>query len=426
MKKGNKIMKKIYAGIAAACILLMSGCAGSNVSEPTVPVEEKTEITSENVPHETFVSDTDETNTETPRETEDTKTEEITSETTETNGTSDSVTKETETVVLEDVTDLTTDETVDTASSETEKKTSLQTSGSENTSAVSQTVKTENPKANTVEKDSKITVGSVKPYVKPNDVSFTEYYSSSLFVGDSICSGLKLYAGLLNTENVAARGNVGTWSIDTYKFQYMSNSTKELDAASIVKLYQPEDIYLWMGMNDIYVVSEDKFVSNMLSLAEKYHELSPKSRIHIVSISPIIKTHKWNVNSNGNNRINEYNAAVRDATEDVEYLDWINIHDLLVNSEGCLCSDYDGGDGLHLSQAAYKKVLSGIIDYNNQRSIEVGEQQKKFDEYILTVQRALDDMPEPEDGSELGTELSEAEDTDTADTFDILSSFISE
>jgi lysophospholipase L1-like esterase len=372
------------------------------------------------------VSDTDETNTETPRETEDTKTEEITSETSETNGTSGSVTKETETVVLEDVTDLTTDETVDTASSETEKKTSLQTSGSENTSAVSQTVKTENPKANTVEKDSKITVGSVKPYVKPNDVSFTEYYSSSLFVGDSICSGLKLYAGLLNTENVAARGNVGTWSIDTYKFQYMSNSTKELDAASIVKLYQPEDIYLWMGMNDIYVVSEDKFVSNMLSLAEKYHELSPKSRIHIVSISPIIKTHKWNVNSNGNNRINEYNAAVRDATEDVEYLDWINIHDLLVNSEGCLCSDYDGGDGLHLSQAAYKKVLSGIIDYNNQRSIEVGEQQKKFDEYILTVQRALDDMPEPEDESELGTELSEAEDTDTSDTFDILSSFISE
>ena len=412
-------MKKIYAGIAAACILLMSGCAGSNVSEPTVVTEEKTEIVSENVPHETSVSEP-ETDTETPRETEDTKTEEITSETSETNGTSESVTKETETVVIEDVTDPTTAETVETASSDTEKEISLQTSGSESASAVSQTVKTENPKANTVEKDSKITVGSVKPYVKPNDVSFTEYYGSSLFVGDSICSGLKLYAGLLNTENVAARGNVGTWSIDTYKFQYMSNSTKELDAASIVKLYQPEDIYLWMGMNDIYVVSEDKFVSNMLALAEKYHELSPKSRIHVVSISPIIKTHKWNVNSDGNNRINQYNAAVRDATEDVEYLDWINIHDLLMNSEGCLCSDYDGGDGLHLSQAAYKKVLSGIIDYNNQKSIEVGEQQKKFDEYILTVQRALDDMPEIE------TEPSEDEDTDPADTFDILSSPVSE
>ncbi len=194
-------------------------------------------------------------------------------------------------------------------------------------------------------------------------VTYEEYFANSLFVGDSICSGLKIYGGLLKTENVAARLNVSTWGIDKYTFQYKSNSTAELDAFSIAKMYQPEDIFIWMGMNDLYVVSEEQFGKNLCDLADRFLEVSPNSRIHVVSISPMTQSHKWNRELDGNNRVNQYNAAAEKACAEKENLDWINVHDALIDSNGFLASNYNGGDGLHLSADAYKVVLNEIFYY---------------------------------------------------------------
>lgn len=195
------------------------------------------------------------------------------------------------------------------------------------------------------------------------DIDYLDFFSDSLFIGDSICSGLKVYAGLLDTPHVAARVNVSSWGIGKYTFQYLNNSSYEKSALDIVKYYKPKDIYIWMGMNDLYVVSEKKFCDNMCSLAESYIKASPDSRVHIVSISPMTKSHKWNTELDGNNRINTYNKAMKERCEETDYLDFINIHDLLINSEGFLASDNNGGDGIHLSASAYKIVLNGIYNY---------------------------------------------------------------
>lgn len=195
------------------------------------------------------------------------------------------------------------------------------------------------------------------------NVTFADYFSDSLFIGDSICSGLKIYGGLLNVENCAARINVSTWGINKYTFQYKSNSTAELDALSIVKLYQPKKIYIWMGMNDLYVVSADKYASNLCDLAESYMEASPGCKVYAVSISPMSSSHNWNVELDGNNRVNEYNKAVKDKCSEVDCLEYINIHDCLTDSNGYLASENNGGDGIHLSSTAYSKVLTEIFNY---------------------------------------------------------------
>lgn len=205
--------------------------------------------------------------------------------------------------------------------------------------------------------------GSLPVLKNTPDIDYLDFFSESLFIGDSICSGLKVYAGLLDTPHVAARVNVSTWGINKYKFQYLNNSSSEKSALDIVKYYKPKDIYIWMGMNDLYVVSEEKFCDNMCSLAKSYIKASPDSKVHVVSISPMTKGHKWNVELDGNNRVNEYNKAMEERCEDTDYLDFINIHDLLINSGGFLASDNNGGDGIHLSASAYKIVLNGIYDY---------------------------------------------------------------
>lgn len=207
---------------------------------------------------------------------------------------------------------------------------------------------------------------NVKVIKKIKYVTYAEYFRNSLFIGDSICSGLKIYRDLLNVENVAARANVGTWSVNTYTFRYSSATTAELDCYSIAGMYLPKDIYLWMGMNDINMVSEEKFVANYAAISDRLHEVSPNSKIHIVSISPISQNHKWNYNNhNGTNKILRYNAAVEQAFADSEYVDFINIYDSLTDQYGFLGAGYSGGDGLHLNGNAYKAVLNRIIEYKN-------------------------------------------------------------
>ncbi len=194
-------------------------------------------------------------------------------------------------------------------------------------------------------------------------VTYAEYFKDSLFVGDSICSGLKIYRGLLNTRIVAAKGNVAARSLSDYTFPYDSDSRGELDAYSIAALRKPKDIYIWMGMNDINVVSEESFVAHLESITANFRKVSPDSMIHIVSITPISRNHKWNYSCDGSNKIKRYNAAAERAFSERDDADWINVHDALADSDGYLLPAYSGGDGLHLSSSAYFAVLRSIYQH---------------------------------------------------------------
>ena len=232
--------------------------------------------------------------------------------------------------------------------------------------------------------DTKKTVSNSGNTAKKEFVSYADFFSESLFIGDSICSGLKIYGGLLPTENVAARINVSTWGINKYTFQYKTNSTAEMGAYQIAELYQPEDIYIWMGMNDLYVVSEDKFCENLNTIADNLLAVSPGSRIYVVSISPMTSWHKWNRELDGNNKVNKYNAAAEKYCEESDTLTWINIHDALIDTNGCLAEANNGGDGIHLSPSAYKIVLDTIVEFKQNEYIPEPEPEQTETEITET------------------------------------------
>lgn len=196
-----------------------------------------------------------------------------------------------------------------------------------------------------------------KSIITDMDYSF---FDNSLFIGDSICSGLKVYNNLLDVSHVAARGNVGTWSVNNYTYPYDSQSVQEMPYIDIVSMKQPENIFIWMGMNDLYVIDEETRNENIQSMANAILEVSPNSKIYLVSITPISNTHKWAINSAGQQKITTYNAAAKEYCS-LSNITYIDVYDpLCINGE--LGAEYDGGDGLHLSEKAYHVVLTTIIN----------------------------------------------------------------
>lgn len=197
------------------------------------------------------------------------------------------------------------------------------------------------------------------PFVPTTPTERDSAYEKELvFIGDSICSGLRVYGNLLKSTQVFAEGNAGARSIFDYTFDI---NGQLLDAKQAVGNRQPKYIYLWMGMNDINITSEVDYAKNLKSIADELLKVSPYSKVIFVSITPTTATHPWKAND----RINLFNDYTKKYVEDLKSTSiyYIDIHTILCDDEMALPDDYQSGDGLHLSPFAYELVL-GYISAN--------------------------------------------------------------
>ncbi len=182
-----------------------------------------------------------------------------------------------------------------------------------------------------------------------------EFMEDTIFVGDSVCRALYVYNDLLTTKQVAATGGGAARNIYDYTFKMEDN---EFTLRQAAEYYKPRVFFLWMGINDINMTEKDVYAENLKNIAEDMLSLSPESEVVILSMSPTAEYHEWNANE----RIREYNAAAREMCEAIENEEiyYLDIQDILSDEEGYLLPECDSGDGMHLSQMAYIRLLSYI------------------------------------------------------------------
>lgn len=181
------------------------------------------------------------------------------------------------------------------------------------------------------------------------------FMENTIFVGDSVCRALYVYNDLLTTKQVAATGGGAARNIYDYTFKMEDNEFTLREAA---EYYKPEVFFLWMGINDINMTEKDVYAENLKNIAEDMISISPDSKVVILSMSPTAEYHEWNANE----RIREYNAAAKEMCEaaEGEEIYYLDIQDILSDEEGYLLPECDSGDGMHLSQMAYTRLLSYI------------------------------------------------------------------
>ncbi|MCI5752561.1 MAG: SGNH/GDSL hydrolase family protein [Oscillospiraceae bacterium] len=180
------------------------------------------------------------------------------------------------------------------------------------------------------------------------------FYDNCLFFGDSICRALSVYNDLVDPERVAAVGGGAARNLNEFTFKLHDIDYTVTTAA---EAYQPDIAFLWMGVNDINMTDKQTYAANLEGLAREINEVSPDSRIIIIGMTPTAAYHEWGANPT----IIEYNAAAEEMVSSSELpLYYIDVGDVVSDENGYLLTECDGGDGMHLTQLAYYRILSKI------------------------------------------------------------------
>lgn len=192
-------------------------------------------------------------------------------------------------------------------------------------------------------------------------VDFEKIKSETAVVGDSIALGYSAYQRL-PSENVFAALNVSPSNIEKKTFEYRGG---QYSINNIIGERQPKYILISMGLNEINSFSAEKFSGQYKELIDSFLELSPESEIYVMALSPV----ESSIDYISNGDIDEYNSALSEMADNYGgNVSFVNAAKALKDSSGALLPEYSGGDGIHLSGAAYDVLLDGLKEY-----MEVGE-----------------------------------------------------
>jgi len=194
--------------------------------------------------------------------------------------------------------------------------------------------------------------------------------SRCVFVGDSICSGLKVY-DILPAEHVVAQGNIAARNI--FDFTFIVDGGEQSLLSALVAL-KPEYIVFSMGMNDVNITSQDEFVQNYTDLLTMTESFLPDAKLIALSITPVDRSSSFTANEN----IDSFNEKLSQALADNEKWLYVDVTPELKNSANALKTNYSSGDGIHLAPDAYYAVLSQLCGAVREWENPDGEQENDF------------------------------------------------
>lgn len=206
-----------------------------------------------------------------------------------------------------------------------------------------------------------------------------EFYSNTMFIGDSIFTGFSGF-GYLLPENVFAQVGLNPDSV----------LTKEIDGITAVQkasVMQPERICIMLGTNGLAFLDISYMADSMGKLIEQLEEAVPGVQIVILSIPPVTEEHEKE-NPEKVPLIAEYNALLAQTAEDKE-CEYIDIFTMLQDENGYLAEEYAEVDGLHFLGKAYGVVLSRVQYELSQETEEPENTEDVQTEAIITSKSEL-------------------------------------
>lgn len=189
------------------------------------------------------------------------------------------------------------------------------------------------------------------------------------FFGESTTAHLARSGGVLDTD--AHRGRVwrdesGTRYLDARilsspVFYYEGNRAEKIPFAEAVERAQPRVIVLSFGLNGVTRWSRDPeaFLRNYRALIEGIRARSPNSKMILQSVYPVGENTVFSLSKGELNRqICNLNVHIEKLAQEYENTEYVNTAALLFDASGALSATFDSGDGIHLTNEAYRMILA--------------------------------------------------------------------
>ena len=188
--------------------------------------------------------------------------------------------------------------------------------------------------------------------------------SGVYFFGESTTAHLARVGGILDsTENCdkVLRDESGTRYLDT---RILSSPVfyggEKIAFIEAVERAQPRVLVLSFGLNGITRWSRDAdaFLRNYRVLIDGILARSPNTQIILQSVYPVGENTCFSTPVYALNvQIATLNGHIESLSKEYKNVDYINTAVLLADASGALSPEYDIGDGIHLTNEAYRIIL---------------------------------------------------------------------
>lgn len=202
-----------------------------------------------------------------------------------------------------------------------------------------------------------------EPFVLPSADKDT--LEGVCFFGESTTAHLARVGGVLDSDacrDKVLRDESGTRYLD---MRILSSPVfcdgEKISFAEAIEKLQPRVLVLSFGLNGIARWSRDPeaFLHNYRVLINGVLEHSPNTKILLQSVYPVGENAVFTLSKEElNKQITALNAYIASLAEEYPNAEYINTAVLLSGASGSLHAAYDIGDGIHLTNEAYRVLLT--------------------------------------------------------------------
>ena len=203
---------------------------------------------------------------------------------------------------------------------------------------------------------------SREPFVLPQNEK--DALAGVYFFGESTTAHLARSGGVLDGREKVLRDESGTRYLD---MRILSSPVfyegEKISFAEAVERGQPRVLVLSFGLNGLPRWSRDPeaFLRNYRALIDGVFARSPNTKIILQSVYPVGENDCFSAPvPKLNAQIQALNAYIASLSQEYENVAYINTAALLSDASGALLSNYDIGDGIHLTNDAYRIILSHL------------------------------------------------------------------
>ncbi len=178
------------------------------------------------------------------------------------------------------------------------------------------------------------------------------FFSSAMFVGDSITTGIDLYSIVKGAPVIAYTG-INTNTVLTR--QVIKTSQGKVTFLKQMSKYNPKHIYIMMGINGIAFQSKSNLISGYGQFVDKVKAQHPNAIIYLQSILPVTAKKQNNDSRFKNSKINDYNAAIANLAKE-KGVYYLNVAEAFKDGNGNLPANASS-DGIHFGPAYYRRWI---------------------------------------------------------------------